>query len=52
MSFTDAPLIGDGTWIGLDNYKRLFADKLFFTSVKNNIYFVALTVIPTTVIAL
>ena len=52
MSFTDAPLIGDGTWVGLDNYKRLFADKLFFTSVKNNIYFVALTVIPTTTIAL
>ena len=22
MSFTDAPLIGDGDWVGLDNYKR------------------------------
>lgn len=52
MSFTDAPLIGTGSWVGLDNYKRLLSDKLFFTSVKNNVYFVVLTVIPTTVIAL
>lgn len=52
MSFTDAPLIGDGTWVGLENYKRLLSDKLFFTSVKNNIYFVVLTVVPTTAIAL
>ncbi len=52
LSFTDAPLIGEGSWIGLDNYVRLLSDKLFFTSVKNNIYFVVLTVIPTTVIAL
>lgn len=52
MSFTDAPLIGEGSWVGLDNYVRLLSDKLFFTSVKNNIYFVVLTVIPTTAIAL
>jgi multiple sugar transport system permease protein len=52
MSFTDSPLIGEGTWVGLENYKRLLGDKLFFTSVKNNVYFVALTVIPTTAIAL
>lgn len=52
MSFTDAPLIGSGKWVGLDNYRRLLSDKLFFTSVTNNIYFVALTVIPTTAIAL
>lgn len=52
MSFTNAPLIGGGEWIGLDNYIRLFSDKLFYTSVVNNGYFVLLTVIPTTVIAL
>ena len=52
MSFTDAPLIGEGEWIGLDNYVRLFSDRLFFTSVRNNIYFVVLTVVPTTAIAL
>jgi len=52
MSFTDAPLIGQGTWVGLANYKKLLADKLFFTSLINNGYFVLLTVIPTTIIAL
>ncbi|WP_417743835.1 carbohydrate ABC transporter permease [Salipiger sp.] len=52
MSFTDAPLIGGGEWVGFDNYTRLLSDKLFYTSLVNNGYFVLLTVIPTTVIAL
>jgi multiple sugar transport system permease protein len=52
MSFTDAPLIGEGSWVGLENYKRLLSDRLFFTSLKNNGYFVLLTVVPTTVVAL
>ncbi|MFV0385726.1 carbohydrate ABC transporter permease [Paracoccus sp. (in: a-proteobacteria)] len=52
LSFTDAPLIGEGNWIGLGNYAKLLRDKLFYTSLWNNFYFVLLTVIPTTVIAL
>ncbi|CVI64802.1 MULTISPECIES: carbohydrate ABC transporter permease [Agrobacterium] len=52
MSFTDAPLIGDGNWVGLANYTKLLSDKLFVTSLKNNGYFVLLTVVPTTIIAL
>ena len=52
LSFTDAPLVGTGHWVGLANYIKLFGDKLFFTSMKNNGYFVLLTVIPTTAIAL
>lgn len=52
LSFTNAPLIGEGDWIGLQNYTRLLSDRLFFTSLWNNLYFVLLTVIPTTVIAL
>jgi len=52
MSFTDAPLIGYGNWVGLANYTKLLSDKLFVTSLKNNGYFVLLTVVPTTVIAL
>ena len=52
LSFTNAPLIGAGDWVGFANYQKLFADKLFFTSLKNNGYFVLLTVIPTTAIAL
>lgn len=52
LSFTDAPLIGEGEWVGLANYERLLNDRLFFTSLINNGYFVLLTVIPTTIIAL
>lgn len=52
MSFTNAPLIGGGDWVGLANYERLFSDRLFYTSLKNNGYFVLLTVVPTTVLAL
>ncbi|WP_372632241.1 carbohydrate ABC transporter permease [Cohnella sp.] len=31
----------EGTFIGLDNYKRLFEDRLFYTSLKNGIIFAA-----------
>ncbi|MCZ7467240.1 sugar ABC transporter permease [Rhizobium rhizogenes] len=52
ISFTDAPLIGEGNWVGFENYAKLLGDRLFVTSLKNNGYFVLLTVVPTTVIAL
>lgn len=52
LSFTDSPLIGDGEWIGLDNYWRLLSDRLFYTSLWNNGYFLLLTVVPTTALAL
>lgn len=52
LSFTNAPLIGDGEWVGLANYIKLLNDRLFYTSLWNNFYFVLLTVIPTTIIAL
>ncbi|MBB3950721.1 carbohydrate ABC transporter permease [Aureimonas jatrophae] len=52
LSLTDASLIGDGNFVGLDNYRRLLGDRLFWTSLKNNGYFLLLTVVPTTAIAL
>jgi multiple sugar transport system permease protein len=52
MSFTKAPLIGAGEWIGLKNYTRLFGDRLFSTAVWNTLYFVALSVIPSTLLGL
>jgi multiple sugar transport system permease protein len=52
LSFTDAPLIGGGNWIGFDNYAALFADKVFRTAVWNTSYFVLLTVVPGTAAAL
>jgi multiple sugar transport system permease protein len=52
LSFTDAPLIGDGSWIALENYERLFKDRVFKTAVWNTGYFVLLTVVPGTIVAL
>jgi multiple sugar transport system permease protein len=52
LSFTDAPLIGEGQWIGLKNYIRLWNDRLFHTAVFNTGYFVVLTVVPNTLIGL
>ncbi|AJD46348.1 ABC transporter permease protein (plasmid) [Rhizobium gallicum bv. gallicum R602sp] len=52
LSFTDAPLIGVGQWVGFGNYVKLFGQKLFYTSVWNTGYFVLLTVIPNTLIGL
>jgi len=52
LSFTDAPLIGEGAWIGLENYVKLFTDKVYRTAVWNTSYFVLLTVIPGTAVAL
>lgn len=52
LSFTNAPLIGDGSWIGIDNYERLFKDRVFRTAVWNTAYFVILSVVPGTIVAL
>ncbi len=52
LSFTNAPLIGAGKWVGWSNYVRLVGDGLFRASVLHTLYFVALTVIPTTLIGL
>lgn len=42
LSFTDAPLIGPGEWIGIENYVEMFDDRRFWTSVRNTAYFVVL----------
>ena len=52
MTFTDAPLIGPGNWVGLQNYAKLFSDRLFSVAVWNTLYFVALSVIPSTLLGL
>src|SRR6516164_3291372 len=52
LSFTNAPLIGPGKWIGLDNFWRLASDRLFSVAIGNTIYFVVLSVIPSTLLAL
>lgn len=52
LSFTNAPLIGAGEYIGWDNYTRMFGERVFRTAVWNTTYFVILTVIPGTAVAL
>ena len=52
ISFTDAPLIGEGKWVGIDNYARLGRDPLFEKALWNTAYFVLMTVAPGTLIAL
>jgi multiple sugar transport system permease protein len=52
VSFTNAPLIGDGKFVGFDNFVRLWKDRLFSTSIWNTLYFVVLSVIPSTILAL
>jgi multiple sugar transport system permease protein len=52
ISFTDAPLIGSGDWVGTENYERLPKDPRFRTAAWNTAYFVLLTVLPGTIIAL
>ncbi len=52
ISFTDAPLIGEGKFVGIENYLRLGNDPMFRRAVWNTAYFVLMTVVPGTLIAL
>ena len=52
LSFRAAPLIGAGRWIGFDNYRRLWSDRLFSLSLWDTLYFVALSVVPSVLLAL
>lgn len=51
VSLTDAPLIGDGAYVGIENYARLWGERRFETALWNTAYFVALTVVPGTLVA-
>lgn len=44
FSFQKVDLFGPGKFIGLENYQRLFHDRIFIQSVVNTFYFVLLTV--------
>jgi multiple sugar transport system permease protein len=43
-SFTDYQILADPNWIGIQNYKDMFADALFWTSVVNTLYYVVVSV--------
>lgn len=41
LSFTDWDIISSSAnWIGLDNYKTLFSDKMFYLTLSNTFYYV------------
>jgi multiple sugar transport system permease protein len=50
LSFTDAPLIGEGSWVGWANYHKMWGDRVFHNAVWNTAYFVLQTVIPGTAV--
>jgi multiple sugar transport system permease protein len=52
ISFTDAPLIGEGKLVWFANYLRLTNDPMFRRAAWNTAYFVLMTVAPGTLIAL
>jgi multiple sugar transport system permease protein len=52
VSFTNAPLIGDGKFVGFQNFVRLWHDRLFSRAIWDTAYFVVLSVIPGTILGL
>lgn len=52
LSFTRAPLIGGGENVGWGNYERLWGDRLFWRAIWNTLYFVLLSVVPSTILGL
>jgi multiple sugar transport system permease protein len=45
MSFQNIKLGGESTWVGLDNYGRMFSDPLFLQTWGNSLQFVILSVL-------
>ena len=51
-SFCDYSVLQPPVWSGLENYSRLFRDDLFWLSLKNTLYFAALSIPLGTVVSL
>ncbi|MBA7501313.1 MAG: ABC transporter permease subunit [Clostridia bacterium] len=51
-SFTDFPLFSAPRWIGLRNYSDFFNDELFWVSLYNTLYYVALQVPLATIVGI
>jgi multiple sugar transport system permease protein len=45
LSFQQVNFVTDPTWVGLDNFRTLFADPLFFTAWRNTLLFTALALV-------
>jgi multiple sugar transport system permease protein len=51
-SFTNASLFGSSSWIGLENYRALFADSRFTNALKNTIIYAFFTTVISVALAL
>ncbi len=45
MSFQETNLVTAASWVGLENFRDVFADPLLWTAVKNTLYFALLALI-------
>ncbi|MFB9991056.1 carbohydrate ABC transporter permease [Deinococcus oregonensis] len=52
LSFTNADLSGNGSYVGIQNYTRLFGEPTFWTALVNTLLFILLTAVPNTLIGL
>lgn len=43
LSFTDYDVLTSPTWVGLDNYRTLFADPLFWRGLRNSLIYLVVT---------
>ncbi|OEV04113.1 carbohydrate ABC transporter permease [Streptomyces oceani] len=48
-AFTDARTLTAGSWVGLENFRQLLSDELFWVALRNSLLYVAL-VVPFTVL--
>lgn len=52
LSFTSQSLMGNGGWIGLENYKEAFADPTMWSTLGHTLLFTVMSTIPLVLIAL
>jgi multiple sugar transport system permease protein len=52
ISFTTWDLLSAPQWTGLDNYREMLGDRLFWIALKNTVYFTAVSVPVTLIFAL
>ena len=44
MSLSDYSIIGETTWLGLENYRRMFADPFFWIAMRNTVLYTVMFV--------
>ena len=52
LSFTEYSILGEPTWVGVDNYTAIFKDELFWNAMGVTLQYVAINIVFQTVIAL